>query len=81
MRRLSPREQDVALLVAAGAHDLVIAVSLDLSPRTVKNYILRVQRRLDLRSRDEVAAWVAARLPSDASSGRLRRIEDVRSLK
>jgi DNA-binding CsgD family transcriptional regulator len=76
VRRLSAREHDVARLIAAGVTDLVIAHRLGLSLGTVRNYVQRVQRRLQLQSRDEIAAWVIARIPPDDPQGRLQRIDD-----
>src|SRR5438045_2138211 len=57
----SPREQQVALLVAAGLSDAEIARRLGLKPGYVGVCIQRIQRRLDLSSHAEVAAWVTAR--------------------
>lgn len=55
---LSPREQEVALLVAQGLRNREIAERLFISERTVENHIHRVLERNGLRSRAELAARV-----------------------
>ncbi|OLR93377.1 hypothetical protein BJP25_17045 [Actinokineospora bangkokensis] len=52
---LSPRELDVAGLLAAGRTNREIAEVLFLSPRTVEQHVARVLRKLGLRSRWEVS--------------------------
>ncbi|GAA2072992.1 LuxR family transcriptional regulator [Streptomyces albiaxialis] len=54
--QLSPREQDVARLVALGHTNREIADVLFLSPRTVEHHVAQVLRKLNLGSRAEVAA-------------------------
>ncbi|MFE5301918.1 AAA family ATPase [Streptomyces sp. NPDC056632] len=44
--RLSPREREVAELLATGATNQAIADTLYLSPRTVENHVARVLRKL-----------------------------------
>jgi DNA-binding CsgD family transcriptional regulator len=56
VKRLSPREREVALLVAEGVKDILIARRLGLSLSTVRTCVLRVQRRLGLGSREEIVA-------------------------
>ena len=77
-RRLSPRERQVALLVAEGLKDADIAGRLGLKPGYVGVCIQRIRRRLDLGSRAEVAAWVAARRDPDELGGHLRRADPER---
>ena len=72
-RRLTARELEVALLVADGLKDVVIARRLGLSASTVRTHICRIQHRLAVNGRDGLAAWVAARRPSAAMKGYLRR--------
>jgi DNA-binding CsgD family transcriptional regulator len=79
VRRLTPRERDVALLVAEGLKDILIARRLGLSLSTVSNYVRRVQRRLGLGSRAEIVAWVAARRIPDSQEFGLRRADVDRS--
>ncbi|HLV57686.1 MAG TPA: AAA family ATPase [Natronosporangium sp.] len=52
---LSPRERQVARLVAAGHTNKEIAVELFLSPETVKTHVQSVMRKLGVRSRVAVA--------------------------
>jgi DNA-binding CsgD family transcriptional regulator len=73
VRRLTPREREIALLVAEGLKDVLIARRLDLSVSTVRSYVGGVKRRLGLGSRHEIVAWVAARRSSDQPDARLRR--------
>ena len=59
-QRLSPREADVALLVAAGLRDAEIAVRLNLSVHTVKGYLREAFRKTGVRSRVELAGLAGA---------------------
>ncbi|SFB01336.1 AAA ATPase domain-containing protein [Amycolatopsis marina] len=52
---LSPREREVASMLAAGRTNREIADGLFLSPRTVEQHVTRVLRKLGVRSRTEVA--------------------------
>ena len=60
---LTPREREVALLAAAGTPSREIAARLDLSVRTVDNYLGRAYAKLDVASRTELAALLRARAP------------------
>lgn len=53
---LSPREREVARLVALGHTNRAIAEVLFLSPRTVEQHVAKVLRKLGLTSRAEVAS-------------------------
>lgn len=55
-RQLTPQELQIALLVASGARNRDIAVTLFLSPKTVEAHLTRVYRKLAVRSRTELAA-------------------------
>jgi predicted ATPase/DNA-binding NarL/FixJ family response regulator/Tfp pilus assembly protein PilF len=55
--RLSPREREVAILVARGLSNRDIAEQLVVSERTAENHVQRVLNRLGLRSRAQVALW------------------------
>jgi DNA-binding CsgD family transcriptional regulator len=79
VRRLTPREREVAILVATGLKDAQIARHLGINPATVGNYVLRVLRRLELANREEIVGWVSARGAPDDLTGRLRRVDDARS--
>ncbi|MGW7056099.1 ATP-binding protein [Streptomyces sp. NPDC054887] len=52
--RLSPREVEVARLVAQGASNRDIARALFLSPRTVEHHVTKVLRKLDVSDRHGV---------------------------
>ena len=78
VRRLTAREQQVARLVAQGLKDAVIARRLGLSGSTVGGCIRRVQWRLKLASRAEIAAWVTARLDPANPTSRLQRLDPAR---
>ena len=55
--RLTPREREVAWLVAEGLSNSAIARRLTLSERTVESHVSRVLHKLDLRSRTALALW------------------------
>jgi DNA-binding NarL/FixJ family response regulator len=56
---LSKREYEVALLVAQGRSNKSIADELSLSERTIENHIASIFAKLSLRSRSEIAAYIA----------------------
>lgn len=64
--RLTPQELQVTLTVAAGATNQEAAAALFLSPRTVEAHLTRVYRKLGLRSRSQLVAWVDRHLPAGA---------------
>ncbi len=53
---LSAREREILQLIAQGHKDADIAVSLDLSPHTVGNYIRRIFRKLHVHCRAEAVS-------------------------
>jgi DNA-binding NarL/FixJ family response regulator len=55
---LSPREKEIAELVADGATNAGIAAELFLAAGTVKNHLAVIQRKLGARNRVGIAAWV-----------------------
>ncbi|OXM40407.1 hypothetical protein CFP75_43650, partial [Amycolatopsis alba DSM 44262] len=57
---LSPRERDVARLLAAGHTNREIAEVLFLSRRTVEQHVASVLRKLKVRSRNELAGLRSA---------------------
>ena len=57
---LTAREREVALLAASGASSREIAARLDLSVRTVDNYLGRVYAKLGVSSRSQLAAVLGA---------------------
>ncbi|MEU6661985.1 LuxR C-terminal-related transcriptional regulator [Streptomyces sp. NPDC046821] len=54
LQRLTPREADVAALVARGCRDGEIAQHLVLSTHTVKGHLREIYRKLEVRSRVEL---------------------------
>ena len=62
---LSPQEQKVLALVAEGKTNKEIAAALELSDKTVKNYLSNVFDKLHLSRRAEAAAFFARRRPAE----------------
>jgi DNA-binding CsgD family transcriptional regulator len=56
---LSPREREVARMLAAGRTNREIADGLFLSPRTVEQHVAKVLRKLGVRSRTEITGQLA----------------------
>jgi len=59
---LSSRELEVARLVAAGLTDKEIGRALKVTARTAETHLANIRNKLGLRSRSEVAVWVAEQL-------------------
>jgi DNA-binding CsgD family transcriptional regulator len=57
----SPREHDVLHLVAAGMSNREIGVRLGIAEQTVKNHMLNVSRRYQLRGRAQAVSAALAR--------------------
>ncbi len=57
---LTPRETEIARLVAKGLTNAEIGAELFISPGTAKTHIASVQRKLTVRNRVGIAAWVWA---------------------
>lgn len=57
--RLSPREQEVARLVAQGMTNVEIAEQMGVTRRTVATHLERIYERLGIHSRAELAHFVA----------------------
>ncbi|HXJ67180.1 MAG TPA: AAA family ATPase [Actinomycetota bacterium] len=57
---LTPTEERIAKMVADGATNKEVAAALFLSVKTVEWNLSRIYRRLGVRSRTELARWVAA---------------------
>jgi predicted ATPase/DNA-binding SARP family transcriptional activator/DNA-binding CsgD family transcriptional regulator len=64
---LTPREEEVAVLVSHGLTNRQIASELSISEHTVATHIAKILKRLGLSSRARLSAWVAERglPPSD----------------
>jgi pimeloyl-ACP methyl ester carboxylesterase/DNA-binding CsgD family transcriptional regulator len=56
--RLTGRELEVAELVAAGLTNHSIATRLSVAPRTAEAHVENIRRKLQVRSRAQIAAWV-----------------------
>ncbi len=55
--RISPRERDVAMLVAEGLTNAEIARRLAIVEGTVANHVEHILRKLGLRGRTQIAVW------------------------
>jgi pimeloyl-ACP methyl ester carboxylesterase/DNA-binding CsgD family transcriptional regulator len=56
--RLTDREFEVAELVAQGLTNQAIARRLSVAPRTAEAHVENIRRKLQVRSRAQIAAWV-----------------------
>jgi DNA-binding NarL/FixJ family response regulator len=57
---LTPREREVAALLAEGLSNAALAERLFISPRTAAVHVSNILAKLGMGSRTEVAAWAAA---------------------
>lgn len=60
-RRPTPREEQVARLIAGGLTNRQIAAELVISERTVARHVEHLLAKLGLRTRSHIAAWAARR--------------------
>jgi DNA-binding CsgD family transcriptional regulator len=58
---LTPRELQIAMLVARGLSNKAIADELVISPATAARHVANIFTKLDFTSRAQLAAWVAGR--------------------
>jgi pimeloyl-ACP methyl ester carboxylesterase/DNA-binding CsgD family transcriptional regulator len=56
--RLTGRELEVADLIAQGLTNQAIARRLSVAPRTAEAHVENIRRKLEVRSRAQIAAWV-----------------------
>jgi predicted ATPase/DNA-binding CsgD family transcriptional regulator len=56
---LSPREQQVAVLLGRGLTNKQIAADLVVSPATVRSHVEHILDKLNLRSRAQIAVWAS----------------------
>jgi DNA-binding CsgD family transcriptional regulator len=83
---LTPRELEVAALVAAGRSNKAIAEELVISPATAARHIANIMVKLGFRSRAQIAAWTVDRgsalplLGAGFFDGQLRRRVRFQSL-
>jgi predicted ATPase/DNA-binding CsgD family transcriptional regulator len=54
---LTPREREIAVLVASGLSNKAIAGELFISPATVARHVANILAKLGFRSRAQIAAW------------------------
>jgi pimeloyl-ACP methyl ester carboxylesterase/DNA-binding CsgD family transcriptional regulator len=59
--RLTGRELEVAGLIAEGLTNQAIARRLSVAPRTAEAHVENIRRKLEVRSRAQIAAWVTER--------------------
>jgi DNA-binding NarL/FixJ family response regulator len=55
---LTPREEEIAALVARGMTNRQIAADLTISKHTAATHVRRILKKLGLHSRTELAAWI-----------------------
>ena len=67
MGDLTPREQEVAALVARGLTNRQVSSELSISERTAGNHVAHILTKLGFTSRTQIAAWRAARMSSAVS--------------
>ena len=60
---LTPRQTEVAALVADGLTNRELATRLGITERSAESHVERIRLRLGFRSRSQVAAWYVAREP------------------
>ena len=60
-RPLSPREREVAVLVARGCTNAQIARALVITEGTAANHVARIMRKLGVRSRTGIGVWAVER--------------------
>lgn len=58
---LTPKELEVAVLVARGLRNKEIGTRLHIRPRTVDNHVQHIYNKLEISSRAELALWVRDR--------------------
>ena len=58
---LTPRELEIARLIAGGHSNKAIAAELVISPATVARHVANIMAKLDFRSRAQIAAWITGR--------------------
>jgi DNA-binding CsgD family transcriptional regulator len=61
-RELSPRELEVARLIAHGRTNRQIAAATGISERTVDTHVGRILRKLGVVNRAQIASWITLRM-------------------
>ncbi|TMQ80902.1 helix-turn-helix transcriptional regulator, partial [Actinomadura soli] len=59
---LTPREREIALLVARGLSNRGVADELVISPATVARHVTNILTKLGFSSRAQIAAWVVGNI-------------------
>ena len=54
---LTPREEEVLRLIAAGVDNVAIGLELSISPHTVKQHVTNIFEKLGVRTRVEAAVY------------------------
>ena len=55
---LTPRELEIARLIASGRSNKAIGAELVISPATVARHVANIMAKLGFRSRAQIAAWI-----------------------
>jgi two-component system, NarL family, nitrate/nitrite response regulator NarL len=69
MARLTPRERDVVRLVADGMRNQDIALKLNISEHTIRNYLIRIYDKLGISSRVELVLYALSGTGAAEASG------------
>ena len=64
---LTGREMEVAGLVSEGLTNHAIASRLSIAPRTAEAHVENIRRKLGVRSRAQIAAWVTEQRLADGA--------------
>lgn len=65
---VTPREQEVLILIGEGASNREIAQILHITEKTVKNHVSNILNRVELRDRTQLAIWVNTLAVNSASA-------------
>jgi DNA-binding NarL/FixJ family response regulator len=65
---LTPREWEVAALVARGLGNRAIAAELVISERTAERHVENIRNKLGVNSRAQVAVWASQQRPVSPSA-------------
>ncbi|MGH3188472.1 MAG: ATP-binding protein [Streptosporangiaceae bacterium] len=60
-RSLTPRENQIAALVACGCGNKAIAAELSITPATAARHVANISAKLGFTSRSQIAAWISGR--------------------
>jgi len=74
---LTPRERDVAALIAGGATNGQIAAELVIGPGTVATHVSHILAKLGLVSRAQVAVWASRHRLDEPAVGVIHRSTGV----